>query len=125
MAYGVVVTSPSPKSLVIVEDEEDISATLREVFEDEGYTVYVAADGRRALTLLRSLADKPCLILLDLVMPEMDGNQLHEELQRDAALRDIPVVITTSDPSRAPSGVMIMRKPIRLALLIDTVRKWC
>jgi CheY-like chemotaxis protein len=113
------------KTVLVVEDEEEICETLRDVFEDEGYSVGVANNGRDALQLIRSLADKPCIIILDLMMPVMDGNEFYRELKADPSFEDVPVVITTSDPSRAPAGVLIMRKPVKLELLLETVRKCC
>ncbi len=113
----------SSNTIVIVDDEEVICETLKDVLEEEGYTVEVAADGVDALALLRGLAVPPRMILLDLLMPRMDGNAVLRALRADPALAEIPVVISTSDPSRAPSGVLIMRKPVDLDMLLDTVRK--
>ncbi|HEY2744873.1 MAG TPA: response regulator [Polyangia bacterium] len=113
------------KTVVVVEDEEEICETLRDVFEDEGYAVGVAYNGLDGLQLIRGLADKPCIVILDLLMPVMDGNEFYRELKADPKTGDIPVVITTSDPARAPAGVFIMRKPVKLDLLLDTVRKCC
>jgi CheY-like chemotaxis protein len=114
-----------PKTVVVVEDEEELSETLRDVFEDEGYSVGIAKDGRAGLQLIRELPNLPCIIILDLLMPVMDGNEFYRQLKADPRFGDVPVVITTSDPSRAPSGVFIMRKPVKLDVLLDTVRKCC
>jgi CheY-like chemotaxis protein len=111
--------------VVVVDDEPGICETLAEVFQDEGYTVHCAPDGARALALFRSLERRPCVVLLDLFMPVMDGNAVYEAMQADPALRDIAVVITTSDPSSAPAGVSIMKKPVSLKQLIETVHKCC
>ena len=111
--------------VVVVDDEPGICETLAEVFQDEGYTVHCAPDGARALALFRSLERRPCVVLLDLFMPIMDGNAVYEAMQADPALRDIAVVITTSDPSSAPAGVSIMNKPVSLKQLIETVHKCC
>jgi CheY-like chemotaxis protein len=113
----------SSNTIVVVDDEEVICETLKDVLEEEGYSVEVAADGVEALALLRSLAVPPRMIILDLLMPRLDGNEVLRALRSDPALADIPVVISTSDPSRAPSGVLIMRKPVDLDMLLDTVRK--
>lgn len=117
--------STSANTIVVVDDEETICETLRDVFEEEGYAVEVAMDGVAALELLRGLAVKPRIVILDLLMPRLDGNAVYAAMQEDPALADIPVVISTSDPSRAPSGVLIMKKPVDLDLLLDTVRKAC
>jgi CheY-like chemotaxis protein len=113
------------KIVVVVDDEPGICETLAEVFQDEGYAVHCAPDGARALALFRSLDRRPCIVLLDLFMPVMDGNEVYEAMQADPALRDIAVVITTSDPSSAPAGVSIMKKPVSLKQLIETVHKFC
>jgi len=113
----------SSNTIVIVDDEETICETLKDVLEEEGYSVEVAADGVDALALLRGMPVPPRMIILDLLMPRMDGNAVLQAVRADPALADIPVVISTSDPSRAPSGVLIMRKPVDLDMLLDTVRK--
>jgi CheY-like chemotaxis protein len=110
--------------VLIVDDEDGIRDTLRDAFEDEGYAVAVAADGIEALQQLATV-EKPCAVILDLVMPEMDGNQVWDAMQADPDLAAIPVVITTSDPSRAPRGILTMRKPVDLGLLIATVGMFC
>jgi two-component system response regulator MprA len=115
--------SPPSNTIVVVDDEETICETLKDVLEEEGYAVEIAGDGVEALTLLRALPVTPRMIILDLLMPRMDGNAVLTTLKADPALADIPVVVSTSDPSRAPSGVLIMRKPVDLDMLLDTVRK--
>jgi CheY-like chemotaxis protein len=110
-------------TIVVVDDEETICETLKDVLEEEGYDVECAGDGVEALSLLRAMRVVPRMIILDLLMPRMDGNAVLTTLKEDPALADIPVVVSTSDPSRAPSGVLIMRKPVDLDMLLDTVRK--
>ena len=108
------------KTVVIVDDESDIRDTLRDAFEDEGYAVATAANGEEALGLLRNIR-RPCAVIIDIIMPVMRGSELYSVLRADPALADIPVVVSTSDPSRAPAGVLIMRKPIDLDRLIAAV----
>ena len=116
--------APSPSNtIVVVDDEETICETLKDVLEEEGFAVEIAGDGVEALELLRAMSVLPRMIILDLLMPRMDGNTVLTTMRADPALADIPVVISTSDPSRAPSGVLIMRKPVDLDMLLDTVRK--
>ena len=110
-------------TIVVVDDEETICETLKDVLEEEGFAVEIAGDGVEALELLRAMSVLPRMIILDLLMPRMDGNTVLTTMRADPALADIPVVISTSDPSRAPSGVLIMRKPVDLDMLLDTVRK--
>ena len=122
MSHAAVMSAPA-KTIVVVDDEEAICETLKDVFEEEGYAVEVAYDGIEALRLIRAMRVKPGMVILDLLMPRMDGNAVYAAMKADPALIDIPVVISTSDPSRAPSGVLIMKKPVDLDLLLDTVRK--
>ena len=61
------------RPVIIVEDDDDIRDTFREVLESEGYHVLTAANGRVALDLLEGMRDVPCLVLLDLMMPIMNG----------------------------------------------------
>jgi CheY-like chemotaxis protein len=108
------------KTVLVVDDEPDIRMSLRDVLEEEGYAVVEAANGKQALDLLPGLP-RPCAIILDIIMPVMSGNELYERLQADPRLSDIPLVVSTSDPSRAPSGVLLMKKPIHLHRLLTTV----
>lgn len=110
------------KTILIVEDEEDIRESLREILEEEGYAVALAADGRAGLERLRQLT-RPCAVILDIIMPVMSGTEFYAALRADPALADIPVLVSTSDPSRAPSGVLIMKKPLDIARLLETVAK--
>ncbi|HMG22066.1 MAG TPA: response regulator [Kofleriaceae bacterium] len=113
------------KTIVIVDDEPGTTETLRDVFEDEGYAVETAYDGHEGLSVLRRLSVRPCVVILDLLMPNLDGIGMFNAMKQDAALADLPVLITTSDPSKAPSGVLIIKKPVDLGILIENVRKCC
>jgi CheY-like chemotaxis protein len=110
------------KTLLVVDDEPDIRESLRDAFEDEGYRVAVARNGREALDSLPAL-EKPFAIILDIIMPVMSGAEFYAALQTDPRFADTPVLISTSDASRAPSGVLLMKKPIDLERLLDAVAK--
>ncbi len=58
-------------------------------------------------------------------MPVLDGNEMYRMMQDDPRLANIPVIISTSDPSRAPSGVLIIKKPVNVARLLSAVRQHC
>lgn len=105
--------------ILVVDDEVHSRETLRDFLEDEGYEVMVARDGNDALAKLH--ANRPSLLILDLIMPGMNGNTLYEEMQKSPQLAKIPVVVTTSDPSRAPLGVPTLGKPLKLAHLLSLV----
>jgi two-component system, sensor histidine kinase and response regulator len=111
------------KRILIVDDETDFLASLAEVFQDEGYTVETAVNGRDALHKMNACA--PSLVILDLLMPVMGGVEVLAAMQADPALAQVPVIISTSDPSRAPSGTFIMKKPIQLSRMLDAVSAMC
>jgi CheY-like chemotaxis protein len=111
-----------PRTVLIVEDESDLRNCLGDLFEDEGYHVERAADGKEGLTRMRSLA-RPGVVLLDLIMPIMSGNEAYAAMQADPALASLPVIVMTSAPWLAPSGALVMRKPLDLERLLATVKR--
>lgn len=112
------------KRVLIVEDERDLLDSLQEFFEDEGFTVQTATNGAEALSLLDA-DELPSVVLLDLTMPVLDGNELYARMRAEPRLAGIPVIVSTSDPSRAPSGVLIMKKPVNLGSLLGAVQSHC
>jgi CheY-like chemotaxis protein len=109
--------------ILIVDDEEDSRAGLREILEDEGYRVVEATNGRTALTYLTSEAPQPRLILLDIHMPEMSGPELIRILKWYYRFATIPVV-TMSGYERAATNVELgefLPKPITVESLLNTV----
>src|SRR3989344_2171943 len=80
--------------VLVVEDEEILLTGLKEELESGGYTVQGASDGVEGLEQTKSF--KPDLILLDLLMPKMDGMEMLQKLKADSATRDVPVVILTN-----------------------------
>src|SRR5215212_2491309 len=82
--------------VMVVEDDFTIRETLRELLEDEGYRVTQASNGAEALACLRTNGT-PRLILLDLMMPVMDGVEFRRALQKDPRLSDIPMVVLSAD----------------------------
>jgi signal transduction histidine kinase len=109
------------RTVLIVEDEDDLRETLREAFEGRQWRVSTAANGREALDLLLEGHSRPDVVIFDLMMPELDGNGLYKAMQSNPALRSIPVLVSTADPARAPSGLVVLRKPVKLARLLEEV----
>lgn len=107
--------------LLVVDDEADIRDTLRDALEDDGYEVFVAFDGADALRVLTETADI-AVVILDVIMPNVDGNEVYERMKRHPTLHNTPVIFSTSDPSRAPAGVPMMKKPIKLDPFLALVR---
>lgn len=112
---------PDPtRTVLVVDDEADIRDSLEDALGDEGYAVLGASNGQEALRLLPSLK-RPCAIILDIIMPVMGGAEFYRALRANPEMADIPVLVSTSDPSRAPQCVPIMKKPIDLERLLSVV----
>ena len=118
---GAVATTAGGQTILIVEDEVETRETLREAFERNRYRVATASNGKEALELLLRDAPLPDVLVVDLVMPVLDGNALYRALQQNPRLSAIPVVVSTADPARAPAGLVVLEKPIKLARLLDEV----
>jgi CheY-like chemotaxis protein len=111
--------------VMIVEDDLAVRETVQELLEEEGYRVIPASNGREALERLHQ-ASAPSVILIDLMMPVMDGWQLRAELARDPRLSGIPVVVMSADArveqkAKGLSVAAILQKPVTLDHLLDTV----
>jgi CheY-like chemotaxis protein len=89
--------APQRPVLLLVEDEPGLSDVTAELLERSGYSVVTAADGREALQMLRS-GLRPSVILLDVMMPVMDGREFRHVQRADPDLRDIPVVVMSAAP---------------------------
>lgn len=112
--------------ILIVEDDEAIRETLRLALELEGYSVATAADGKEGLEALSKI-ERPCLILLDLMMPIMNGWQFAEAIEKDMILAQIPIAVVTAYAEKATSikSKAIIKKPVDLDALFRIVEKWC
>jgi CheY-like chemotaxis protein len=115
------------KSILIVDDDADVREMLSQFFSIEGYEVATARNGQEALEQLRQgqLAD---LILLDLMMPVMDGWQFRMEQQRDPHLAPIPVVVLSAvynarERAALLGAVDYMQKPVEFDKLIETAER--
>jgi CheY-like chemotaxis protein len=126
--YRRLVSSPA-KSVLIVDDDIDIRETITLILEDEGYVVASAANGEEALHYLRAHAQAlPHLILLDLMMPVMDGLEFRAEQQKDPKLATIPVVVITAsgnakERAKSMRANAMIQKPIALDTLLETIEK--
>jgi CheY-like chemotaxis protein len=106
--------------VLVIDDEVGIRETLKDLFEDEGFQVDLAADGVEGLAALRTRGPHG-LVILDLVMPNMGGDELIDIMRGDPTLAKIPVIMSTSHPDEAPPGVLLIRKPVDVNVLINTV----
>jgi CheY-like chemotaxis protein len=108
---------------LVVDDSEDAQLLCREVLEDEGFWVQTAGDGREALDLL-FVIPTPTIIVLDLLMPKMDGHELLDVIRAYHRLADVPVLIVTASDTALSSGprLDLLRKPIVGDALAHRVR---
>jgi len=116
--------------LLIVEDDLEIRETLVEILGEHGYEVVGVADGHEALAALRGPGERPCLILLDLMMPRMDGRAFRAAQVADPGLADIPVVVLSAyrdvaENAREMNVAEHLCKPVRLADLLRIMRQHC
>jgi CheY-like chemotaxis protein len=117
------------RTVLIVEDDEDVRESLQEVLEAEGYATAQATNGQTALAYLRtSLA--PGLILLDWNMAPMNGSQFVAEMARDPAFTEIPLVLMSAEmetpaEARGHPFASSLTKPVQLGELLTVVRRYC
>jgi CheY-like chemotaxis protein len=105
-------------TVLVVDDNADAVAALAQILENEGYAVATAYDGREALGYL-SDNPPPSLIILDLMMPVMNGWELRIELDKIPALVDVPIVVVTALAEAAEiDAAAIVPKPIDLKRLL-------
>jgi two-component system, chemotaxis family, chemotaxis protein CheY len=114
----------------VVDDDDDIRESLEVLLRLHGYHVATAADGAEALQRLRALSRRPCLILLDLMMPGMNGFELRTAMDENKELSQIPVVVITGAGAlvaeRASAMHLdVLRKPFEPLALLQTVRRFC
>jgi CheY-like chemotaxis protein len=112
--------------VLIVDDDEEIRTLLSELLADEGYRVREAIHGRDAMAKLEEAGNTlPSLILLDLMMPVMNGLELLDALATSEELRQIPVIVTTAAPDKAVgrSFASIVKKPYEVTALLAEIRR--
>ena len=112
-------------TVLVVEDEDELRESMRDVLELNGYAVAAAREGQEALDEMDRLGHV-CVVLLDLLMPGMNGWEFFEKMRARSEFANVPVVVHSSAPSRAPEGVSrVVQKPLRLDRLLSIVREFC
>ena len=109
--------------VLVVEDDADVRETICEIAEMAGCAAVGAANGREALDVLAKR--RPCLVVVDLIMPVMSGQELLEQMRCQPELADLPVVISTSAPDLAPAGWPVVPKPIDIKKLVEWMERTC
>ena len=115
--------------ILVVDDDVEIREALLDVLQDNGYEAAGAVNGRDALQKLKQ-GEHPCLILLDLMMPVMDGRAFREEQLRTPALAEIPVVVVSAyrDVEARSAGLEAkahLTKPLQIEDLLRVARQYC
>lgn len=120
------------KQVLVVEDDPDIREMLLDILTTEGYQVVGAENGKEALAILDQI-QHPCLILLDLFMPVMDGREFLKTMRSHGdAVASIPVVVITAGAVQteevrdaATMATELIRKPINIEDFLKTVSTYC
>jgi CheY-like chemotaxis protein len=111
-------------AVLVVEDDDDIREVVANTLTSEGFQVYQANTGARALEVLQQIPH-PCLILADLMMPVMSGWDLIKALSQDDRLATLPVVVVSAVDEEAPQGYRRVKKPFDIDELIRIVDELC
>lgn len=117
----------SKKTILLVEDDPDISEAIQSILEEEGFNVKCSANGQEALDYLKDASNSPSLILLDLMMPHMNGYQFREIQLKDSKIANIPTIILSA-AGKCDDLIDFhfrdcLSKPLDLETLIDVVQK--
>ena len=118
--------SNSSKLILVVDDSTDNQDLLKMLLVAKGYNVYCVSNGKEALSLLSELSHLPDLILLDALMPIMDGHEFRVEQGKNDRIKHIPVVVMTGDTDEDMDEKMnhpsqIIMKPFDIAKLVESV----
>jgi len=128
MTQPIVPTTTSARcAVLIVEDDADLREMMAQLLSLEGYRAETAPNGRDALRYLER-GDRPDVILLDLMMPVMDGWEFRRRQVEDPTIAGVPVVVLSAvDPSRAGDlgGIAFLKKPLDFDRLLELVRRFC
>lgn len=114
------------KRVLLVEDDASLRASMAEILTDSGYAVCSAGDGQAALAQARTW--RPHVILLDLMMPTMNGWQFRAAQRQAPALARVPVIVISAFSDRAPQASLgeiaaLLPKPFSAAALLEGIRR--
>jgi CheY-like chemotaxis protein len=120
----------STPTVLVVEDDRDIREIVIETLTDEGYRTVGATNGSDALEQLRRGQPLPTVILLDIMMPVMDGRSFRSAQLADPLLAAIPIVVMTADANVAAISAELranfhLKKPVSIEQLFAAVRRFC
>jgi CheY-like chemotaxis protein len=124
-ACGIICTAM--KTVLVVEDTDDLRDLFVEVLRHQGYRVLGAENGQEALDILRSEINEPCLVLLDMMMPVMDGEEFLQSLDETHRAAALPIIVVSATVSNegVPGTAGFVKKPVAPEVLITLVREYC
>ena len=112
-------------TILVVEDEVELCEMMCEALELSGYAVLAATDGKDALSKVSGI-ENLCLVILDLLMPEMNGWDFVEQLRKRSEFATVPIIVHSSASGPAPATVArVLKKPIPFDRLLAVVREYC
>ena len=110
--------------VLVVDDDEDLREMMATLLRDVGYSVDTAEDGAQALAQMREC--RPCVVLLDLMMPNVDGWQVMQEMASDPELARVPVCIVSAQSKSAPvHAARVLPKPVTRDALLHAIGTLC
>lgn len=106
--------------VLVIDDEQSIRTLMAAILEDEGHDVLQAADGLQGLDVLEH--EVPDIVILDIMMPGIDGRETYRRIREQPRLADVPVIMVSAGAYGAPESVSaFMRKPFNLADFLATL----
>ncbi len=115
------------RTILIVEDDHDTRVTLRNHLEEAGYNVLSATNGQTALDILRRNKPHPHLILMDMMLPMMNGPELMQMIRKHPDLSKIPILAISAYTHLRPTDgvVTFLAKPLDMPKLMSVVESYC
>jgi CheY-like chemotaxis protein len=116
-------------SVLLIEDQDGTRQPMAQLLSARGFSVLEAADGQQALDLLRRRGDVR-VIVLDLMLPTMDGWEFRERQRRDAALAGIPTIVLSGATFKTRDAYALrvnehFRKPVNFDVLVEAIARYC
>lgn len=116
-------------TVMVVDDDADIRDMLEEALVDEGYGVCTANNGEHALDVLTAMTARsapPCVVLLDMMMPKMDGNEFMDATAKIPELADVPIIVVSAAPGKVRQRAgRVVSKPVNLDILLGAIADFC
>ena len=116
------------KKILVIEDDKDILVTIKDVLEFSEYVVELASNGRLALQILKEAKTLPDLIILDYMMPELNGEEFRVEQLKDKKIASIPILLMTahyhgSSLCAKTGALSYVKKPLDMDCFLEAVDK--